>query len=296
MGVADLFGRPEVLRILDLAERQLDYWERLELVRPRRLHRQRLYDFKDLIALRTVKQLIAQGVPARRLRRSVVALKQKLREVRAPLTELRILSNGRDILVERNGARLEPLTGQLVLNFDTAEIGARVRVIPERSAEDWLALAADLEAVPGGSSDAILAYRHSLEKDPRNLQALLNLGTLLYEEGELALAAEHFRRAVEVDPRSALARYNLGSLLDDLGQLEEARAQLEEAVRIAPAHPDAHYNLAFVLEELGAREQARPHWRRYLQLDPASPWAEYARRQLNSAGPVGLTLPPPKIR
>jgi tetratricopeptide (TPR) repeat protein len=296
MGVADLFARPEVQRILDLTEKQLDYWERLELVCPRRRRRQRLYDFKDLIALRTVKQLTAQGVPAHRLRRSVVALGQKLREVRAPLTELRILSNGRDILVEQNGARLEPLSGQLVLNFETAEIGERVRVMPERGVEEWLALALELDADPATRSEAIQAYQRALEKDPRNSEALLNLGTLLYEQDELAHAAEQFRRAVQSDPRNALAHYNLGSLLDDLDQLDEARAHLEEAVRLDPAYPDAHYNLAFVLEELGAPEKGRHHWRRYVELDPTSPWADYARRRLDPAGAAPLPLPPRKTR
>jgi len=68
---------------------------------------EKFYDFRDLISLRTAKQLIEKGVSANRLRRSLVALNEKLSQVRAPLTELRILANGRDVIVEHDGARLE---------------------------------------------------------------------------------------------------------------------------------------------------------------------------------------------
>jgi len=135
MATRERFTRSEIQRILDLSEKQLDYWERLHLVRPRKRKGERFYDFRDLISLRTTKQLIEQGVPAHRLKRAVAALQQKLSTVEAPLTELRVLSNGRDVIVEQNGARMEPLSGQLLLNFDTRELDDRLRVMPERSVE-----------------------------------------------------------------------------------------------------------------------------------------------------------------
>jgi len=69
---------------------------------------------RDLISLRTIKQLIDQGVPANRLRRALAALREKLARVHMPLSELRILSDGKDVVVESEGARLEPLSGQFV--------------------------------------------------------------------------------------------------------------------------------------------------------------------------------------
>ena len=113
MAAAERFSRREVQRILDVTEKQLDYWERLGLVTPRKGKGEKFYEFRDLISLRTAKQLIEQGVPANRLRRSLAALEQKLSEVQAPLTELRILSDGKDVVVERDGARLEPISGFL---------------------------------------------------------------------------------------------------------------------------------------------------------------------------------------
>jgi len=103
MGATDRFTRSEVQRILEVNEKQLDYWERLRLVRPRRRWGERFYDFKDLISLRTVKQLTEKGVPAYRLRRSIVALQRRLSEVQAPLTELRISPTGATSLSSKMG-------------------------------------------------------------------------------------------------------------------------------------------------------------------------------------------------
>jgi tetratricopeptide (TPR) repeat protein len=290
MSAAGRFSGREVQRILDVTEKQLNYWERLRLVGPKRRWGERFYDFRDLISLRTAKQLTEQGVPAHRLRRAMLALQRQLSEVRAPLTELRILSDGRDIVVEQQGARLEPLSGQLLLNFDTRELRARLTVMPEREAGEWFTLAAEMEADPSTRAQAIDAYRRALAKDPDRVEALINLGALLYEQADSPAAVDCFRKAVQLEPENPLAHYNLGSVLEELGELETARKHLREALQLKPGYADAHYNLALVCEKLGAGGEAREHWRRYVELDPSSPWCDYARQRLAAAAKVSSVL------
>ncbi|HEY2459594.1 MAG TPA: tetratricopeptide repeat protein [Candidatus Acidoferrum sp.] len=283
MGTTDRYTRRELLRILDVTEKQLNYWERLRLVSPQKSAAGKSYDFRDLISLRTAKQLIEQGVPANRLRRSLVALNHKLDEVQAPLNELRILSNGRDVIVESKGARLEPISGQFVLNFDTRELSDKIRFMPERSADDWFAVALQYEADPEAHAQAADAYQQVLKIDAHHEGALNNLGMLCYEQGDLEKATECFLRAVELDDENAMAQFNLGSVLEEIGQLENARQHLRVAVRIDPRYADAHYNLAFVCDKLGSVPEARQHWQRYVELDPGSPWCSYARQRLASS-------------
>jgi tetratricopeptide (TPR) repeat protein len=261
----------------------LDYWDRLRLVSPQTDRGNRFYDFRDLIGLRTVKQLTEQGVPANRLQRALEALRQKLSQVEEPLAKLRVLFDGKEIIVERHGTRLEPLSGQFVLNFETREIDERVRVIVERSADDWLATALACESGRGTRADAINAYDRALQADPQRIDALLNCGTLHYEEGNLEKASDYFRRAIALDSESALAHFNLGSVLDEMGELEAARQHLRLALRLRPDYSDAHYNLAFLCEKLGAFPEAREHWQAYVRLDPVSSWSSYARQRLTSA-------------
>ena len=285
MGATDTFSTEDVQRILGLTAKQLDYWDRLRLVSPRKEQGSRFYDFRDLIGLRTVKQLVEEGVPANRLRRALGVLREKLSQVQAPLAELRVLSNGKDILVERGGARLEPLSGQFALNFETSELNERVRVIagPGHNADEWLATALEYEACGKQQAEAIDAYDRALSIDPRKLDALLNCGTLYYEDGNLKKAAEYFRRALEVDPENVLAHFNLGSVLEETGRPEAAREHLRQAVRLQPDYPDAHYNLAFICDKLGAYAEAQRHWHAYIALDPLSPWCGYARQRLASS-------------
>lgn len=281
MATAERFTRREFQRLLDVSEKQLAYWERLRILSPRK-SAGNSYDFRDLIGARTAKQLIESGVPATRLRKSLDALQAKLGEVQAPLTELRILSNGHDVLVEQEGQRLEPISGQFLLNFETRELRDRVRVMPERNADGWFALALEHEANPETRGQAVEAYERVLRINPDHVQALLNLGTLHYESAALEKARECFERAARLAPENDAAHFNLGSLLDETGELERARVHLRLAVRLNPQHADAHYNLAFVCDKLAARAEARQHWKRYLELDPASTWSNYAREQLRS--------------
>jgi Flp pilus assembly protein TadD len=269
--------------MLDVTEKQLNYWEKLRLVAPRKSGAEKSYDFRDLITLRTAKQLIEKGVPAQRLQRSIVALQQKLGEVQSPLTELRIQSNGRDVIVERAGVQLEPISGQIMLNFETRELAEKVCMMPQRSANDWVALGVKSEeknASEAGARLAADAYRSALDTDRDNVDALNNLGALSYEEGNLADAIALFRHAVALHPGHMLSHFNLGSALEETGHDEQARRHLRRAVQLDPEHPDAQYNLAFVCDKLGAYVEARRHWQKYLELDPDSSWSSYARQRL----------------
>src|SRR5262252_2447524 len=218
MGTTDRFSPEDVQRILGLTGKQLDTWDRLRLVSPRTDMGSPCYDFRDLIGLRTVKQLVEKGVSANRLQRTMAALHDKLSQVHVPLAELRVLSDGKDVIVEREGARLEPLSGQFVMNFETRQLDEEVQVISERGADEWFAVALDYEADRANRktwAEAIHAYESALRSDPHRTDAWINCGTLYYEQGNFEKASECFRRALDSDPQSALAHFNLGSVLEE---------------------------------------------------------------------------------
>src|SRR5258708_35013438 len=119
MGPTERFSPDEVQRIVGLTEKQLDYWERLRLISPRKEKGIRYYDFRDLIGLRTIKQLVENGVPANRLRRAPAALREKLAHAEAPRAEVRGLSRGGTGVGESGGGRQGPLSGPCVANVQT---------------------------------------------------------------------------------------------------------------------------------------------------------------------------------
>ncbi|MGO9271701.1 MAG: tetratricopeptide repeat protein [Terriglobia bacterium] len=294
MPAVDLFTRKEVLRIAGVSPRQLSRWEHLRLLQQHPSHHDDdhdgVYTFSDIIAIKTIQHLTEQGVSPFRLADALQALHRQLAQVEAPLAELRILSNGRNVAVEYAGRTVEPISGQFLLDFEVRDLEEKVRAMPERTADEWFDLALECERDPQRRADAVEAYRRVVEAQPEWVEPRLNLGTLLYEQGDVEGARECYRAAVDHAPGHALARFDLGSVLDEMKQFEEAAEHLREAVRLDPAYADAHYNLARVYDEMGRTRESLPHWRRYLEIDPTSVWADHVRERLGlkktGAGPM----------
>ena len=279
------FSRADVRRILKIQERSLRSWERHGLYEsPRR------FAFPDLAALRTIKRLRDHQVPSSRIRASLAALRDRI-GVRRPLSELKLTPAGRFVAVDLPNVKMEALSGQLLLDFDS-QASNRFSVVerPERpathhrieEAETWFQRGLEIEEGGGSSSEAAEAYARSLELNPRAAGAWVNLGTLRYRDGDLKEAERLYRRALGVATDYALAHFNLGNVCEETGRLAEALERYEDALRLNPTYADAHYNLALVYERRGEPMRAARHWRQYLKLDPASPWAGIARRQLNT--------------
>src|SRR5471032_3366354 len=107
--------------------------------------------------------------------------------------------------------------------------------MPQRNADDWVALGVEREqmsetgAVLRGAAEA---YQSALNIDSGHVDALNNLGMLSYEQGVLSDALALFQRAAELHPHHMLSHFNLGSVLEESGELEKARKHLRLAVRL----------------------------------------------------------------
>lgn len=268
--------------MLHLSERQLRSWERSGLVPAADT-----YSFRDLIALRTIGELRARRIPLRKIGRALDSLKQRLSEVRDPLAELKIFSDGRNIAVRVAGQNMMALTGQILFDFDTSEL-ARVQALPpqppppprERDSETWFQKGLFLEETGAPIEEAVEAYLQAVEYNPQAAGALVNLGTIRYRLRQFQEAEDYYTRALKADPNYPLAHFNLGNLYDERGDLSKAQLCYETALRINPRYGDAHFNLALLCERRGDVLRAVHHWKAYLKIDSASSWADIARRQL----------------
>lgn len=270
--------------MLDISEAQLRRWERKGLVPPAET-----FGFSDLIALRTLQKLRENGIPPRSIGRALASLKQKLSGVEHPLSELKIVSDGRSISVQVAGEKMEAVTGQFLFNFDTAELGG-LRAFPEPRPPEPRVLAAEseaffqkglaLEETGAPIEEATEAYMKAVELNPAAAGALLNLGTIHYRLRHFREAEDFYRRALEVDSRYALAHFNIGNLYDEMGNAPSAREHYQRALELNPHYADAHFNLALLCEKHGDSMRAVSHWKAYLKIDNTTPWADIARRQL----------------
>ncbi len=238
---------------------------------PRREYR---FRFQDLVVLRAARDLVAQKVPARRLRRALLDLRAQLPRGRS-LAELRISFEAGNIVVRSGGEAWEPESGQRLLDFEVSELAAKAAplapALVERagdpaslSADDWYELGFELEA--SSVDQALRAYQRALETDEAHPDAHLNLGRLLHEEGDPAMAFRHYQAALTSRPDDATAAFNLGVAQQDLGRGSEAQACYRAALEMDTHLADAHFNLAMLLEQEGDSAGAIRHLKAYMRM------------------------------
>jgi tetratricopeptide (TPR) repeat protein len=141
-------------------------------------------------------------------------------------------------------------------------------------------------------------YQTVLAKDPKNLDALSNLGVVYFRIGKIrsaestlkkalaiapnddfvltTLGIVHYRqsrfddalkeltKAIEINPNSATAHNYLGITASQKGRQQEAEKEMLQAIAKDPNYADAHFNLAVILitTQPSSRELAREHYAR----------------------------------
>ncbi len=94
-------------------------------------------------------------------------------------------------------------------------------------------------------------YRGMLADDPADLDALVNLGNLYFDQERYLEAVEFYRESLVIDPADPSVRTDLGISLLRLGHTVEAVQAFEQAISDAPEHALAHYNLGVTLAQAG---------------------------------------------
>ena len=132
------FKTREVVELLDLSRRQLQYWAKTGLIEPsaRTPGGHHRYSFDDLVALKATKRLIDAGVSVQKIRKSVSALQALLPQVGRPLSELVLVATGDVVLVFQDDTVFEALSGQEWI-FEVADFEREVAAYCEdQSRED----------------------------------------------------------------------------------------------------------------------------------------------------------------
>lgn len=163
--------------------------------------------------------------------------------------------------------------------------------------------AGDLAAERGDYDVAVREYRAALERQPENVQLLIDLArseTYLASamEGDEAIqlyetAAEHARQAIAIDPEEPEAHMELARALGRLAQLKgifeslnlaaTVREALETAIELDPNHGGAHHALALWHFNVpwiagGRGGEVEPLFEKAIEFEPdvMSHWVAYA--------------------
>ncbi len=287
--VTDVFSARDVSKLLGLTSSRLRLLDKFKVVSPSALRNgRRVYTFQDLIALRATHGLLAQRVRIKDVVLAIGALRRALPRVTRPLQELRIVSDGRKVVVQADGGAFEPVSGQMVLDFRVDRLREDVvRVLrsdahgtEQRTAYDLYMRASSIDEDPANYDEAEQLYKRATELDPHLAIAYTNLGNLRFRRGDEVGAERLYRKALEVDDRQPEAQYNLGYVMLERGYASRAASYFESAIKSDPRFADAHFNLAMAYESLADKARARMHWKTYLELEPSGTWADIARGHL----------------
>jgi DNA-binding transcriptional MerR regulator len=287
--VTDVFSPREVAKLLGLTPARLRSLDKAQIVSPSATRNgRRAYTFQDLIALRATHDLLARRVRVKDVAQAIGALRRALPRVTRPLQELRIVSDGRKVIVQAEDGVFEPVSGQMVLDFRVDNLRTEVvRVLRKetagaraRSAYDLYMRASALDEDPASFDEASALYKQAIELDPGLAIAYTNLGNIRFRMGDEPGAEQLYRRALEIDERQPEAHYNLGYVMLERGFASRAVTYFEAAIKADPRFADAHFNLAMAYEALGDKARARGHWKRYLEVEPTGTWADIARDHL----------------
>ena len=295
-GPERVFTLRELTRLLRLTPKRAGQLKRLGLLRSDAAG----YRFRELVAARAASALLEGGATVRRVREALDGARRLAPDAEAPLAELRLVVQDQRIVVEQDHLRLDPRTGQALLDFESGDLDRETResllmgmvrplIPPADAAEIWFARASAWDGDPERWEAAVEAYERVLDMDPGYAAAWNNLGLLHHRMGQYERAGECYRAALEADESCCQASFNLGSLHEDLGDFPVAVTWYRRALEMDADYADAHFNLAGVLAKMGRAENAAVHWRRYLELDLGSPWAKIARAHLEEgAEPTGV--------
>ena len=272
-----LYDQREIARLLGISQGQIRYWDRQGLIPHLEKDRGRLlFDFQGLVAFRTVRELRRQGVSLRKIRRCVETLRRMLPELKQPLSAVRVTLARDQLILGKNQRRFTP-EGQFLMDY---AVGEKAPVpLPVEPYEQIFFQALDDEEA-GRLDEAQRKYETILSVIPDHVDALVNLGNILYLTGAETAAANRYLQALGINPDHVEANYNLANLLEGRGELNGAVLFYQKALGEDPEFADAHFNLAMLLEVMGDLKGAKEHWRRYLELDPASKWSAYIRKRL----------------
>ncbi|MBI3783952.1 MAG: tetratricopeptide repeat protein [Deltaproteobacteria bacterium] len=109
---------------------------------------------------------------------------------------------------------------------------------------------------PSYLAEASAAYRHIVEKDPNNLDALRGLGNVAYDQQQPDIAGEYYKQYLEKKPDDLEVRTDLGTMYLQAGQGQKAVEEYDRVLKTNPSFFQAQFNLAIAYRSLNQNDKS----------------------------------------
>jgi tetratricopeptide (TPR) repeat protein len=142
----------------------------------------------------------------------------------------------------------------------------------------------EFPSAPGGgvqSMEQEKLLRGVVSRDPKNVNAWVNLGNLLMDASRFGEAAEAYGKALELDPKNVDVRVDMGTCYRNIGKPDRAIQEYQKALEYNPRHLFALKNMGIVYAyDLRDNEQAVKAFDRALEVAPNDPDAERLKQEI----------------
>ena len=140
---------------------------------------------------------------------------------------------------------------------------------------------------PANDAQMIPALETRLSQNPRDLEALVGLGRLYLQMGQMPKAIEFYKRALEVDSNNVSALSGMAMIMAQAGHSDQALSLFDRALAINPQVPMALLFKGRILyEDKKDYAGAISSWEQFLRVMPQGGpadvvrgWIEEARRE-----------------
>jgi tetratricopeptide (TPR) repeat protein len=125
---------------------------------------------------------------------------------------------------------------------------------------------------PPADPAVVRQLEEMVKSNPRNFEALRELGNIHFDQRKFDEAAEWYEKALEVRPDSIDVRTDHGVALFSAKRPDEAIAEFQKSLALNPTHPETLYDLGWALwQGRNDLDGALRAWNKLVETNPTFP-------------------------
>ncbi|HYG69222.1 MAG TPA: tetratricopeptide repeat protein [Anaeromyxobacteraceae bacterium] len=198
----------------------------------------------------------------------------------------------RDTLIGMGLGLVIGLLGGLLIGLS---MGGRSAAPPAPVAQPAPGAPAPNQAQGANIAGRISMLEQITAREPKNVQAWVELGNAYFDTRQPKKAADAYERALEVQPNNPDVLTDQGVMFRDLGLADRALANFQKAASLDKQHLQSRFNQGIVLAfDKKEPQKAIAVWNELIALAPSSPQAAQARQLIQDLQAQGS--PPPAAK
>ncbi len=143
---------------------------------------------------------------------------------------------------------------------------------------------ADPQAMMAQVSQQVEALKQKIEKNPKDVQAYIDLGNMYFDANMPPQAIEHYTKALELEPDNSNVWTDLGTMHRHNGDLDKAIECYQKAAKIDPKNKNAWFNLGIVYKfDKNQPKEALSAWKKFLEnVSPDDPHYKKKKKEVSN--------------